>query len=43
MPFDSNFPAAHENAWPPSFTGASNSLQKDRRIQRGQISLQMLE
>lgn len=24
MPFDSNFPAAHENAWPPILTGASN-------------------
>lgn len=26
VPFDSNFPAAHENAWPPSLTGASNNL-----------------
>lgn len=28
MPFDSNFPAAHENAWVPSLTGASNNLKR---------------
>lgn len=27
MPFDSNFPAAHEYAWAPSLTGVSNNLQ----------------
>lgn len=26
IPFVSNFPAAHVNAWAPTFTGASNNL-----------------
>ena len=28
MRFVSNFPAAHENAWAPTLTGASSSLQE---------------